>query len=97
MKRAELERMDVEELWMLRVEISSLLQKKIQQEKLVLEERLRRLLAPASGHRPYPPVNPKYRNPNQPSETWTGRGKQPRWLTAQLKSGKQIEDFRIAF
>jgi DNA-binding protein H-NS len=95
MKRAELERMDVEELWALHVEISSLLQKKIQQEKLVLEERLRRLLAPASGRRPYPPVNPKYRNPDQPSETWTGRGKQPRWLVAQLTLGKRIDDFRI--
>jgi DNA-binding protein H-NS len=38
---------------------------------------------------------PKYRNPSRPSETWAGRGKQPRWLTVQLESGKQIDDFRI--
>jgi DNA-binding protein H-NS len=30
-------------------------------------------------------------------ETWAGRGKKPRWLSTQLKSGKQIEDFRIDF
>jgi DNA-binding protein H-NS len=40
-------------------------------------------------------VIPKYSNPAKPSETWAGRGKKPRWLTAQLKSGKQIDDFRI--
>jgi DNA-binding protein H-NS len=45
--------------------------------------------------RPYPAVAPKYRNPEQPSETWAGRGRKPRWLAAQLKSGKRIEDFRI--
>ena len=45
--------------------------------------------------RPYPPVVPKYRNPDRPSETWAGRGKKPRWLAAQLKSGKRIDDFRI--
>jgi H-NS histone family len=28
-------------------------------------------------------VFPKYRNPDQPAETWTGRGKQPRWPTAK--------------
>ena len=44
---------------------------------------------------PYPAVVPKYRNPERPSETWAGRGKQPRWLAAQLKSGKRIDDFRI--
>jgi len=45
--------------------------------------------------RPYPVVLPKFRNPEQPSETWAGRGKTPRWLTAQLKSGRRIDDFRI--
>ena len=45
--------------------------------------------------RPYPVVVPKYRNPERPSETWAGRGKKPRWLAAQLKSGKRIDDFRI--
>ncbi len=47
------------------------------------------------ARRSYPQVFPKYRNPAEPSETWAGRGKRPRWLTAQLKSGKQIDDFRI--
>jgi|SRR5437667_10146118 len=49
----------------------------------------------STERRPYPPVVPKYRNPDRPSETWAGRGKKPRWLAAQLKSGKRIDDFRI--
>jgi DNA-binding protein H-NS len=49
----------------------------------------------STRRRPYPAVVPKYRNPERPSETWAGRGKTPRWLAAQLKSGRQIDDFRI--
>jgi DNA-binding protein H-NS len=47
------------------------------------------------GRQPYPRVLPKYRNPLQLSDTWAGRGKQPRWLTAQLGSGKHLDDFLI--
>ena len=38
-------------------------------------------------------VAPKYRNPENPTETWAGRGLQPRWLAAAIKSGKKLEDF----
>ena len=46
--------------------------------------------------RKYPRVFPKYRNPHEPSETWSGRGKQPRWLAAALKIGHTIEEFVIS-
>ncbi len=52
----------------------------------------------ADGDRPrrkYPRVLPKYQNPAVPSETWSGRGKQPRWLVSALKAGRTIEDFKI--
>ena len=55
--------------------------------------------AQIGGRRPirrkYPPVLPKFQNPSDPTETWAGRGKQPRWLVAQLKAGKKINDFLI--
>ena len=38
---------------------------------------------------------PKYRNPDNPAETWAGRGLKPRWLAAALKTGKKLEDFSI--
>ncbi|KGT75901.1 histidinol phosphate phosphatase [Bradyrhizobium japonicum] len=95
MKRTELERLNTDDLWSLHVEASQLLQQRIQTEKLRLEGRLKLLQAPRPARRPYPPVPPKYRNPEQPSETWAGRGKQPRWLVAKLGAGNRIDDFKI--
>lgn len=40
-------------------------------------------------------VAPKYRNPSNTKEVWTGRGKQPRWLAALVAGGKKVEDFLI--
>jgi len=40
-------------------------------------------------------VPAKYRNPANTKETWSGRGKQPRWLAALTKKGKKPEDFLI--
>lgn len=37
----------------------------------------------------------KYRNPANPEETWTGRGKRPRWLQQALDQGAELEDFAI--
>lgn len=41
-------------------------------------------------------VEPKYRNPANAAETWAGRGKPPRWLSAYLDSGRKLEEFLIA-
>jgi DNA-binding protein H-NS len=95
--------MSVDELCSLHERVTSVLARKISAEKGRLEQRLRQLgqgVLTSDEHvsrarRPYPKVVPKYRNPNRPSETWAGRGKQPRWLTAQLRSGKKLDDFRI--
>ena len=40
-------------------------------------------------------VAAKYRNPNNRAETWAGRGAMPRWLAAEIKQGKNREDFAI--
>jgi len=40
-------------------------------------------------------VAPKYKNPQNPTETWTGRGVKPRWLKAFVDAGKKIEEFLI--
>ncbi len=91
--------MSVDELWTLHEKIAETLAERIGDQRRILEERLRELTKPPreqrSRRRPYPRVLPKYRNPDRPSETWSGRGKQPRWLTAQLRSGKRIDDFLI--
>jgi len=40
-------------------------------------------------------VKPKYRNPANPAETWSGRGKRPRWFNAALAAGKKEKDLLI--
>ncbi len=37
----------------------------------------------------------KYANPDNKSETWTGRGRKPNWLVARLKKGAKMDDFAI--
>ena|SRR5437868_13518139 len=104
MKPRDLKSMSVEELWSLHELISAALVRKINAETAKLDGRLRQLALVAVSHkikkisdarRPYPRVYPKYRNPAEPSETWAGRGKKPRWLSAQLELGRQIDDFLI--
>ena len=106
MRKTDLDSMSVDQLWELHKKMVAQLSEKIAAEKVKLEERLSQLQAGPSltrtapngatiGRRPYPKVYPKYRNPDNPSETWAGRGKQPRWLRSQLRSGKKMDDFRI--
>ncbi len=40
-------------------------------------------------------VEPRYRNKNNAADTWTGRGKKPRWLVAEIEKGAKLEDFLI--
>jgi DNA-binding protein H-NS len=99
MQSRDLKSMSVDELWNLHEEVADELSRKIATEKSKLDDRLHRL-GPADDRlkherRPYPKVLPKYRNPNNPAETWAGRGKKPRWLRTQLRSGKKLDDFRI--
>jgi DNA-binding protein H-NS len=101
MKADSQSKKSIDELWILHEQIVDILSSKILEETARLERKLIDLnlqTAVSSNERvprPYPPVRPKFRNPVRPSETWAGRGRQPRWLSAQLKSGKRLEDFRI--
>lgn len=49
--------------------------------------------APVSRKRA--PASAKYANPANPSETWTGRGRKPRWFEAALKAGKRPDDMTV--
>jgi len=58
-------------------------------------------LAPAdladllSGKKSRAKAAPKYANPADPSQTWTGRGRHPRWVDAALAAGKSLGDLAI--
>ncbi|MGB3177784.1 MAG: H-NS histone family protein [Albidovulum sp.] len=41
------------------------------------------------------PAKAKYANPANKAETWTGRGRKPRWAEAALKAGKSLDDLAI--
>ncbi|WP_425952960.1 H-NS family nucleoid-associated regulatory protein [Ralstonia pseudosolanacearum] len=36
-----------------------------------------------------------YRNPDDPEQTWNGRGRAPRWIVDAEASGKSREDFKV--
>jgi DNA-binding protein H-NS len=98
----DLEALTTDELYFLRLDVLAVLRAQLLAKKNVLEKRLQQLQPPgdheitqSESRRPDPAVSPKFRNPDQSSETWSGRGKRPRWLDAQLRSGKRIDDFRI--
>jgi DNA-binding protein H-NS len=93
--------MSADELWRLHEQMTSILARKVAEEKAKLEERLRRLenannaIGSNRPRRAYPKVLPKYQNPKNNAETWSGRGKQPHWVQAQLRAGKKLEHFLI--
>lgn len=37
----------------------------------------------------------RYANPDDSSDTWTGRGRKPNWLLERLKKGGKLDDFAI--
>ena|ERR1700686_5421003 len=110
MRKLDLDAMDFDKLWLLHEELTKILAEKISAEKHKLEKRLAQLSRGEQvgevqslpneqrtdrPRRKYPKVLPKYSNPSAPLETWSGRGKQPRWVVAALRSGQKLEDFRI--
>jgi DNA-binding protein H-NS len=97
-----LKSMTVEKLMKLKEDVEAVLATKISEERHALEAELSKLdrlggrggkvkRGAAKGA-----VAPKYRNPENESETWAGRGLRPRWITAAIKSGKKLEDFAIS-
>jgi DNA-binding protein H-NS len=97
--------MSIDKLVKLKDQVEAALASKVTEQRRALESELSKLgrfqrgpgRAKAIFGRggPRGAVAPKYRNPDNPSETWAGRGLKPRWLTAAIKEGKQLEDFAI--
>lgn len=108
MLNLDLESLEFDELWSIHERLTKILSDRIAEEKLKLERRLAQLnlvdppdvtggpqRPDGAPRRKYPKVLPKYCNPLSPTETWSGRGKQPRWLVAALKAGQKLENFKI--
>jgi DNA-binding protein H-NS len=100
----ELARMSYKELTQLGVKVKRAKLRAQERGRTELKERLEAMAASAGfrlgdlfggrggkGRK----VAAKFANPDNPSETWTGRGRKPRWLAAKLKDGDKIEKFLI--
>jgi DNA-binding protein H-NS len=100
---ANLKAMSFDKLSKLRDQVDAVLNAKVAEERRAVQSRLNELdrlgvngaRAKGAGRGSRGAVPPKYRNPENPAETWAGRGLKPRWLAAALKSGKKLEDFSI--
>jgi DNA-binding protein H-NS len=97
---ASLKSMSLDKITALKAEVDETLSTKVAEERRNVQEQLVKLdrltgmgSKRAGGARGS--VAPKYRNPENPAETWAGRGLKPRWLSAALKSGGKLEDFTI--
>src|SRR5580692_9488132 len=104
-KQMQLKSMSLDKLVALRNQVEAVLSTKVVEERRTLESELSKLtrfqggtgrskLVLGPGARG--PVAAKYCNPENPSETWAGRGLKPRWLALAIKAGKKQEDFLIA-
>ena len=91
-----LKSMSIEKLVALKDQIEAMLSSKVLEQRRALESELAKLgrfqggksgSKVARGFGARGAVAPKYRNPENPAETWAGRGLKPRWLAAAIKSG----------
>ena len=108
MAKVNLEKLSLEELRQLEKEVQSAI---ASFEKRKRNEALAAVAAAAKEHgfdladllgdeRPSKgrkqPLPPKYQHPDDPSKTWSGRGRQPEWMKGSLAEGKALDDLLIA-
>jgi DNA-binding protein H-NS len=98
-----LEKMPTGKLESLRAEVEAMIITKVAERRQELQSQLSKLLEISGsgngsrstrGKARSMPV--KYRNPENASEGWSGRGRMPLWLGAQIKAGRDREDFLVA-
>lgn len=105
MDDAQLENMDLAQLKDLQRRISKAIETFEDRRKMEAVEKLERQarelgfsladLASAAGPKKRRPATAKYANPANPSETWSGRGRKPRWVLAAEAEGRPMDDLAI--
>ncbi|MGR1581914.1 H-NS histone family protein [Thalassobius sp. S69A] len=56
---------------------------------------LAELTGASAGRKAKPAGIPKFANPENPAQTWTGKGRRPEWFVAAVQAGKSPEDLAI--
>lgn len=104
MDAIDLSKMSLEELKRIDKDISKAIagfeQRKKAEALAALEARAREMgfsLADLTGGKSGKTVSaPKYQDPNDPTRTWTGRGRKPGWFQAALDAGTPPEEMLIS-
>ena len=101
----DLSKLSLKELKALQVQVAKAIEgyedRKKQEALAELEEKAKSLgfslneLLGTKAARKRAPAKAKYANPADRSQTWTGRGRKPRWAEAALKAGKTLDDLAI--
>ena len=102
----KIDRLSYAELQELQARIEAALQEKRPEEKKKVRQKaaalaaeagfsLKEVIAKKPTDRRRGKVAIKYRNPKDPGQTWTGRGRKPKWLVAELEAGKSLDKFAI--
>lgn len=104
MKDSQLEKMSIKELKELRTRVEKTISSKHDQERSGLRERFKELAEEAgfalsdivgtARGRGKASAAAKFVHPDNPSMTWSGRGRMPKWLSEKVKSGVSVETFR---
>jgi DNA-binding protein H-NS len=97
----QLTSLSTKELIALRHKIDELIARRVEADKKQLEENLRELrqfrkTKSTKPRKAYPKVLPKYRNPRDESQVWSGRGLRPKWLQEALAAGGNLKKFEIS-
>jgi DNA-binding protein H-NS len=104
-RATDLEKMSYAELRQMEAHIARLIVQRREEERVSVKEKIaalarehgfdvRDLVGRGKGREGA--VAAKYRDPQNPANTWTGRGRMPRWMAAATKGGKvKKEDFLI--
>ncbi|MBK5928283.1 hypothetical protein CCR87_13225 [Rhodobaculum claviforme] len=105
MPRPDLGQMSLDELKVLQKEVGIAIDtyrdRQREEARRVLEEKAREMgfkldeLSGSPGKRKGKSSPARYRHPENPAMTWTGRGRRPNWVLAELEEGRTLEELKI--
>ncbi len=105
MGRPDLEKMDLDELKRLQKDVAAAIatyqERQREEARALLEKQAREMgfkleeLAVPASRRKGRASPARYRHPENPTLTWTGRGRRPNWITAALEEGRTLEDMQV--
>lgn len=102
----DISKLSAKELEQLRVSIDGTIEARRNEERKKVVEQIRGILTEhgmswddlprtRGGAGKGAKVSPKFRDPKNPENTWSGRGRKPKWVEAHLASGGSMESLAI--